>query len=233
MRRPSHRLAFTLVVAGLLSLAYWVFRDAEILNYFIDIELLVSSIRDLGTLGPLLVIGLMAIAIVFNPLPSAPIALAAGAIYGHTYGTIYIVLGALLGALVAFGVARWAGYDFTRRFFEDAGRLQRIGSQNLLTALVFVSRLIPFMSFDLISYAAGLSPIHWWRFALATLFGLIPMSFILAHFGSEMREGDIQSATLAVLVLGLLTLTPLLVRMLRARAVIRADIAEVDQSRKD
>ncbi len=47
-----------------------------------------------GGWGPVLIIALMAIAIVATPIPSAPIAVAAGAAYGHTQGTIYIVLGA-------------------------------------------------------------------------------------------------------------------------------------------
>jgi len=56
------------------------------------------------------VAGLIALAIVFNPLPGAPIALGAGAIYGHTLGTVYVVAGAELGAILAFMIARWAGY---------------------------------------------------------------------------------------------------------------------------
>jgi uncharacterized membrane protein YdjX (TVP38/TMEM64 family) len=59
-----------------------------------------------GLLGPVLVVLLMMIAIVASPLPSAPIALAAGAAYGHTFGTLLVVLGAELGALAAFLLAR-------------------------------------------------------------------------------------------------------------------------------
>ena len=62
-----------------------------------------------GIWGPILVVGLMTIAIVATPIPSAPIALAAGAAYGHTVGTVYIVLGAEFGALAAFVLARFLG----------------------------------------------------------------------------------------------------------------------------
>ena len=47
-----------------------------------------------GAWGPTVIILLMTVAIVATPIPSAPIALAAGAAYGHTIGTIYIVIGA-------------------------------------------------------------------------------------------------------------------------------------------
>ena len=63
-------------------------------------DLLAVKARGLGFYGPLLLIALMTLAVVFSPLPSAPVALAAGAVYGHTYGTIYIVIGAEVGAIV-------------------------------------------------------------------------------------------------------------------------------------
>ena len=207
----------TVAVLIVLTGIYLVLSNSEYLRLFTEPNTLVANIRNMGIIGPILIIGLMSIAIVLNPLPSAPIALAAGAVYGHTLGTVYIVAGAELGAILAFAIARWAGYDLTRRFFGETGALQRISSQNTLTALVFVSRLIPFMSFDLISYAAGLSPIKLWRFAAATLLGLIPVSFALAHFGSEIGDGNYQLLVGIVLVIGLLTVTPILLRMFRSR----------------
>lgn len=78
-------------------------------------------------------------------------------------------------------------------------------------------RLMPFVSFDMISYAPGLSSLHAWRFALATLAGIIPASFLLAHFGGEAVSGDLGRATWAVLGLGLVTGAPLLGAAMRRR----------------
>jgi uncharacterized membrane protein YdjX (TVP38/TMEM64 family) len=39
--------------------------------------------------------------------------------------------------------------------------------------IVFVSRLLPFISFDIVSYAAGLTRLAMWRFAVATLAGIV------------------------------------------------------------
>ena len=217
MKFADHKLAVTLVAlllttALFIALAAW--GDLRIFN---ESDGLVATIQELGLFGPALIIGLMCVAIVLNPLPSAPVALAAGAVYGHFLGTIYVVIGAELGAVIAFFIARWAGYEFTRKYFGESGVLQGISSQNTLTALVFFSRLVPFVSFDLVSYAAGLSPITAWRFALATLLGLVPVSFALAHFGSEI-DGDNQPVIIAVIVvIGLFTLAPLALRRLRPR----------------
>lgn len=187
----------------------------------LDKELLVRSIESLDTFGPVLVIALMTIAIVMSPIPSAPIALAAGAAYGHLWGTVYVAAGSLSGALVAFGIARYLGSSFIEdRLNKRAGNgtLDRfMKSQNVLMATVFATRLMPFLSFDIISYAAGLTQLAIWRFAVATVAGIVPASFLLAHFGEELASADLQRIGLTVLLLGLLTAVPLVARYLYPR----------------
>jgi uncharacterized membrane protein YdjX (TVP38/TMEM64 family) len=201
-----------LAILGIGLLAVWqfapsVFAEARSL---LEPERLETLVARAGLWGPVLIVTLMTIAVVASPIPSAPIALAAGAAYGHLWGTVQVVIGAELGALIAFGLARVLGHDVLRRVFGDRVDAGLLGSQTALTATVFASRLMPFVSFDMISYAAGLSRLHAWRFALATLAGIIPASFLLAHFGGEAVSGDLGRATWAVLGLGLLTGLPLL-----------------------
>ena len=170
-----------------------------------------------GLLGPVLVVVLMTVAIVASPIPSAPIALAAGAAYGHTFGTILVVLGAELGAIIAFLLARGLGRPFVEKHVGEKLSAGFLGSQNTLTFLVFGSRLLPFLSFDMISYAAGLSKLHFWRFALATLAGIIPASFLLAHLGNEAMSGDARTATWTAAALGGFTVLSLVFAIWRDR----------------
>ncbi|WP_249138904.1 VTT domain-containing protein [Actibacterium sp. MT2.3-13A] len=176
-----------------------------------------------GAFGPALIILLMAVAVVASPLPSAPIALAAGAAYGHVAGTVYVILGAELGALIAFGLARRLGREALRRRLGNRVEAGLLGSQNALMLTVFASRLLPFVSFDMISYAAGLSGLRMWRFALATLAGIVPASFLLAHLGGEAARGDWAGAGWAALGLGAATLLPLLIVTLRDTRKRRRD----------
>ena len=99
-----------------------------------------------------------------------------------------------------------------------------LGSQNALTLLVFASRLLPFLSFDMISYAAGLSKLHLWRFAVATLAGIIPASFLLAHLGSEAMNGDARTAGWTAVALGGFTALSLLIAIWRERRISRKEI---------
>ena len=201
-----------IAVLGLSAFGVWWFEpsvlaDAQRLMQRETLELLVARA---GIWGPFLIVGLMAFAVVASPLPSAPIALAAGAAYGHLWGAVQVVLGAELGAVIAFGLARVLGRNTLQRLFGDRVDAGLLGSQNALTATVFASRLMPFVSFDMISYAAGLSSLHAWRFAIATLAGIMPASFLLAHVGGEAASGDMGRTTWVVLGLGLVTGLPLL-----------------------
>jgi uncharacterized membrane protein YdjX (TVP38/TMEM64 family) len=166
-------------------------------------------IQAAGFWGPAVIIAFMVLAIVFTPIPSAPVAISAGALYGHTWGTVYVVAGAELGAILAYSLARYFGHSVLRRYFGDKLDVGLLGSQNFLMGTVFITRILPFVSFDIVSYAAGLSPLTFWRFSIATLAGIIPASFLLAHFGSEISSTEPSRTALAVLGLGLMTTIPL------------------------
>lgn len=221
------RIVVGIVIVILLAATYAFLSETGALAAILDGAALQDRIVRLGSFGPLAVIGLMAGAIVLSPIPSAPIALAAGAAFGHTWGTIYVLIGAEIGALIAFIIARLLGYEVLQRWFGDRLPLGLLGSQNTLMGIVFVTRLVPFLSFDLVSYAAGLTPLAAWRFAVATLAGIAPASFLLAHFGSEMASTDARRIAISVLALGGLTLIPVAVRLMlahrRRRAADRSD----------
>ena len=207
-------IVIVLIIVMLVGV-YLLLENMGAKELYLNMDSLILRLRELEIAGPLMVIGLMALAIVFNPLPSAPVALASGAVYGHTLGTAYIVIGAEIGAVIAFMIARLTGFKLMQKYIGDKWSLNRFTTQNSLTVIIFASRLVPFLSFDLISYAAGLTPITLWRFALATFLGLIPASFLLAHFGGEMAESSLQDVTLLVLVIGLITIIPFLFKALK------------------
>jgi uncharacterized membrane protein YdjX (TVP38/TMEM64 family) len=219
---PTSRTRRAAIVAGLFLLlaliaAYVALEKSGALVTILDSAALREKVEHLGSWGPIAIIALMMLAVLASPIPSAPIALAAGAAYGHAWGTLYVVAGAEAGALAAFGIARLLGHAALHRWFGERLPAGLIGSQNALTAIVFASRLLPFISFDLVSYAAGLTLLSAWRFALATLAGIIPASFLLAHFGSEMAAGETDRFLYSALGLGLITAIPVGIKLWRDR----------------
>jgi len=176
-----------------------------------------TSIRTAGAFGPVAVVGLIALATVIAPIPGGPIAVAAGALYGALAGGALTLAGASLGAIVAFGIARGLGRDAVRgsRLVAVAW-IARPRSQGRLMTLVFLSRLVPVISFDAVSYAAGLSALTPWRFALATLAGIVPMSFLLAAVGAGLAHEPGGQAPLMARLIGL-TAVPFLMTVLMRR----------------
>ena len=203
------------MLVGLTAGVYWWLSETGTLMTMMDAKALQTRVDQMGAWGPVAIVALMMLAILVSPIPSAPIALAAGAAYGHAWGTLYVMLGAVGGAMAAFAVSRFVGYETVHRWFGGRLSVGLIGSQNALTVIVFVSRLLPFLSFDVVSYAAGLTVLSFWRFAIATIAGIAPTSFLLAHFGSVMRTGEPDRILYSVLALGSLTLVPILVKLFR------------------
>jgi uncharacterized membrane protein YdjX (TVP38/TMEM64 family) len=83
--------------------------------------------------------------------------------------------------------------------------------------IVFASRLVPFLSFDAVSYAAGITPLSFWRFLIATLAGVIPTAYLIVMFGEVLITADSRGLTIALILISGITLLPLLAKRLWAR----------------
>jgi uncharacterized membrane protein YdjX (TVP38/TMEM64 family) len=59
-----------------------------------------------------------------------------------------------------------------------------------------------------------LTALSFWRFSVATLAGIVPASFLLAHFGSELVSDETDSILLAVVLLGVFTAMPFVIGLI-------------------
>ena len=142
-----------------------------------------------GSLAPLLYIGVVMAAVVISPIPSLPLDIAAGAFFGPFLGTVYSVIGASAGAITSFLIARLLGRELVERFLGGQINFCTQCSDKLLTKVVFFSRLLPVISFDVISYGAGLTKMSLKKFSMATVVGMIPLTFAYNYSGSVMVFG--------------------------------------------
>ncbi len=199
-----------------LAVLYWALMETGALSILADKQALREWVNQLGLWGPLAIIGLMVGAIVMSPIPSGPIAMVAGATYGPFWGTLYVVIGAEAGALIAFCIARLLGYEAANRWSHIRPVLTWLGkerSQTGIMLIVFASRLVPFISFDAVSYAAGLTPLAFWRFLVATLAGVIPTAYMIAAFGEAFITADSRGMTVILLLISGITLLPILTKL--------------------
>ncbi|KAF0218629.1 MAG: hypothetical protein FD174_2722 [Geobacteraceae bacterium] len=160
-----------------------------------------------GGFAPLLFMGIMAVTVA-SPLPSLPLDIAAGAFFGPALGTLYSATGALAGAIISFSIARLLGRDMIERFLRGHINFCTACSDRLLTAVIFFTRLLPVVSFDLVSYGAGLTKMSVKRFSLATFLGMLPLTFIYNYFGSVLVIDRHLAVVLGLVMVFLFFLVP-------------------------
>ena len=54
---------------------------------------------------------------------------------------------------------------------------------------ILICRLLPFVSFDLVSYAAGLTSMSFWSFFIATGIGQLPATLVYSYVGGMLTGG--------------------------------------------
>ena len=158
--------------------------------------------------GPIAVVVLLALAVVVSPIPSGPVAMAAGAMFGTMEGGAFTALGAVLGSFIAFTLARTLGYrPLSASNLAIANWITRPRPELKLALIILISRLIPFISFDAVSYVAGLSSIRPRNFVLATTIGVLPASFAFAALGAGIATMD--NAAIMIAACGITVILPL------------------------
>lgn len=163
---------------------------------------------DQGVLGPLLLMLMMILAVVVGPIPTLPISATAGLVYGIFTGTAIAVVGALAGSIIAFYLARVLGREAVQRKLSGNPVFSASGSQRFLFAAVMLTRLIPLFSFALISYAAGITAISFWRYAIATTLGMLPMTFVFAGLGRSFELSPVLTVVAAAAILLVMSTLP-------------------------
>ena len=195
-------LFIVLIVAIILSLFVWD------LPSFFRPENIQSRLESAGVFAPIVYMLLMAFAVVISPIPSLPLNIAAGAYFGAIVGTVYSVIGALTGAVISFMISRFLGREFVERILGGHVNFCTYCSDKVLTKIVFISRLLPVVSFDIVSYGAGLTKMSIKKFALATCLGMIPLTFLYNYSGSMLVFGKGLAFVLGIVMVALFFLLP-------------------------
>ena len=133
---------------------------------------------------------LMILQSIAAPLPAFLLTIANANLFGWWQGAILSWSSAMAGAAVCFYIARILGRDVVEKlngkngikqieeFFEKHGKMS-----------ILVARLLPFISFDIVSYVAGLTPMKFWGFFIATGLGQLPATIVYSYVGGMLTGG--------------------------------------------
>ena len=146
------------------------------------------------------------------PLPAFLITFANASLFGWWQGAILSWSSAMAGAAICFFIARILGRDVAIKLTSKKGIEQvdkfftKYGKQSIL-----IARLLPFMSFDIVSYAAGLTGMGFWEFFIATGLGQLPATIVYSYVGG-MLTGGARLLVTGLLILFALTILIFLIK---------------------
>lgn len=179
-------------------------------------------LRGFGVWAPVASLGLMLVQAVAAPVPAILVAFGNGLAFGVFWGGVLTVVGQTLAAVVCFGIARALGrgtvealasrygLDAADRWFCERG-----------AAGIFVLRLVPGVSFDVVSYAAGLTGVGFAPFVAATALGVTPQAFLYAWLIREAPQSAWALYAVSWVLIGM-ALTGAVVRARRRRGAAPA-----------
>lgn len=157
---------------------------------------------------------LMVFQSVIAPLPAFLITIANANLFGWWQGAILSWASAMAGAALCFWIARVVGREAVEKLAGKNGIrqmeefFQRHGTQSVL-----IARLLPFVSFDWVSYFAGLTSMRFWSFFWATGLGQLPATIVYSYVGGMLTGGA------KLLMTGLLILFALAILVVVIRQV--------------
>lgn len=168
----------------------------------LNLESLKQYILSFGIWAPIISFILMILQSVAAPLPAFLITFANAALFGWVKGALLSWTSAMAGAALCFYIARFLGRDtvekLTSKFAIDSVDVffNKYGKHTIL-----IARLLPFISFDLVSYAAGLTSMSFVSFFIATGIGQLPATIIYSYVGDMLNGGA------KLMMMGILTLS--------------------------
>ena len=157
--------------------------------------------QERGFLKYPLMIGLMALQVIFAFIPGEPIEIAAGYTFGPWGGLLLCLTGAALGSVLIVLFVRKYGMRLVTLFFtrEQLENIRFFKDPRKWDVTVFLLFLLPGTPKDVLTYLAGLTPIHLGRFLLLTTVARIPSVLSSTMVGSYV---DAREYRLAVIVFG-------------------------------
>ena len=158
----------------------------ELTAAFQSIETAHAYIASYGALAPIVSAILMIFQSVIAPLPAFLITFANGLLFGVWWGAALSWSSAMIGAALCFFIARALGRPVVVKLISESAVstsdrfFQRYGQHAVL-----IARLVPIMSFDVISYGAGLTSMQFIGFAIATGIGQLPATLLYSYLGDR------------------------------------------------
>lgn len=161
----------------------------DMIGAFKDVESVREYIKSFGVWAVAISFMMMILQSIVAPIPAFFITFANAAIWGWWKGAILSWSSAMAGAAICFGISRLYGRGVAEKFASKMALdeveifFEKYGKNTIL-----VARLLPFVPFDPISYAAGLTSMSFGGFFLATGLGQLPATIVYSYASAKSSD---------------------------------------------
>ena len=155
-----------------------------------DFTVVKEFVASYGAYAAVISFVLMIFQSVAAPLPAFLLTFANANLFGWWQGALLSWSSAMAGAAVCFFIARILGRDVAEKLTSKAG-LEQIDTffEKYGKNTILICRLLPFVSFDIVSYAAGLTSMSFVSFFVATGVGELPATIVYSYVGGMLTGG--------------------------------------------
>ncbi|CEJ73013.1 DedA family protein [[Clostridium] sordellii] len=204
-KSTKRNLIKVIIVIAVISLYFFIPSIKENVNQAVsilnnlDVDMLKKYILSFGMWAPTVSFILMILQSVIAPIPAFIITFANAGLFGWINGAILSWTSSMIGATLCFYIARFLGRDVVIKLTSNEG-LNKVDKffGKYGNYAILIARLLPFISFDIVSYAAGLTSMKFSAFFIATGIGQLPATIIYSYIGGVL------TGTTKTLVTGLL-----------------------------
>ncbi|MFZ6006107.1 MAG: VTT domain-containing protein [Nitrospirota bacterium] len=179
---------------------------------YISPESLFGFIQQYNVLAPALFILIYAVGpSIF--IPSLPLTLGAGFLWGPLWGVIFSITGATIGASIPFLLARYIiGNTIKERFSYARWEWLKEKVERHGWKAVAFTRIVPIFPYPVLNYLFGITPIPFFHYLWSTLVFMLPACIAYVAFGSSMGElvlkGNIKGIITGILIASVAMILP-------------------------
>lgn len=163
--------------------------------FFFSLQLIRSGnlntfVSKTGIFGPIVLVLLKMTTLIIAPLGGSPLYVIGGALFGSWNGFLLTFSGDILGSAVCFYLSRKFGPNILNFFAGSQNKDRVVETVSIIkdTRSVIKARLAFISIPELLSYAAGLSQVSFWKFMVINALFYLPVDLGLVFLGSQIAN---------------------------------------------
>lgn len=164
-------------------------------DFIKNVSTIESLTKSAGVFGPIVLVLLIGLGIIFTPIPNVVLVLASGYLYGTWLGALFSYLGHMLAACGTFAIVRIFNIEGESKRYKKYKRL--IEKNKKILYLLYAAPVIPISVLSIISSS---SKMKWREFLKIINISFIPVILFFSYFGERISQKHLIEIGIFILI---------------------------------